>query len=403
MKQSYDIIIAGAGPSGLHAARRLAEKGYDVLVLEKKAEVGESVNCTGIIGRETFERFSLSPESRQRDIQDVRLVSPSGVSIVYKHPKPFACIVDRRRFDRDMAKAAEAAGAEIRTGCSVKDLRQEGEGVSVETGAGEEEGGEGIGTYRARAVVLATGVQWELSRKAGLGVPRGRLVGAQVELEAPDVDIPAIYAGTEIAAGGFAWAVPTAPGKAKFGLITESDPRGCFHMFADKHLGGSYGSGFNGNVQYKIIAQGPAIRTSGRAVISLGEAAGQVKTTTGGGISYGLHCAEIAASVIGELLRHEGAVKERDLQEYDRAWRKALQKEIQLGLFARKIWSRLSDAHIESAFRVAQEDGLIPLVQNHGDFDWHSGLIMAFLRQASLSKILSGAGKAFLPFRDSRS
>jgi len=401
MKQCYDVIIAGAGPSGLHAARRLAEKGYEVLVLEKKAEVGQDVNCTGIIGRETFERFSLSPESRQRDIQDVRLVSPSGVSIVYRHPKPFACIVDRRKFDRDLARAAEAAGVEIRTGSLVEQVLTGDGGVAVKTGEGEGEVG-GAGEFRARVAVLATGVHWDLSRQAGLGVPRGRMVGAQVELEAPDADLPTIYAGTEIAAGGFAWGVPTAPGRAKFGLITESDPRGCFHMFAARHIEGVYGSGLNGDVQYKIIAQGPAIRTSGRSVIALGEAAGQVKTTTGGGISYGLHCAEIAASIIGAGLRR-GSAGEIDLREYDRAWRKALLKEIQLGLFARKIWSRLSDAHIESAFRVAQEDGLIPLVQNHGDFDWHSGLIMAFLRQASLSKILGGMGKAFLPFSDSHS
>ncbi|MBM3296757.1 MAG: NAD(P)/FAD-dependent oxidoreductase [Candidatus Aminicenantes bacterium] len=391
MKQSYDVIIAGAGPSGLHAARRLAEKGHEVLVLEKKAEVGRSVNCAGIISRETFERFTIPDDSRQRDIQDVRLVSPSGVSMVYRHPRPFACIVDRERFDRDMARAAEAAGAEIRTGCLVEDVVPVESGVSVKTGM--DEGGE-AGHFRARAAVLATGVHWDLSRKLGLGVPRGRLVGAQVEIEAPEIELPTMFAGTDIAAGGFAWAVPTAPGRAKFGLITESDPRGCFHVFADKHLGGLAGSGLNGDVQYKIIAQGPALRTCSGAVITLGEAAGQVKTTTGGGVSYGLHCAEIAASVIDERLRGDGGDK-IDLQEYDRAWRKVLQREIQLGLFARKIWSRLSDTHIESAFRVAQEDGLIPLVQDHGDFDWHSGLITAFLRQASLAKILAGVGKAF--------
>ncbi len=229
-----------------------------------------------------------------------------------------------------------------------------------------------------------------------MGLPRGRLVGAQVETDAPDFDLPTIYAGTEIASGGFAWAVPSAPGLAKFGLITESDPRGCFRHFAEKHLNGV---GLNGDVQYKIIAQGPAAKTAQGAVLLLGEAAGQVKTTTGGGISYGLLCAEIAASIIDLQLEKEGDGG-IDLEEYDRAWKKALQKEIQVGLFARKIWAHLSDSQIETAFQAARDDGIIPLVQKTGNFDWHSDLILALLRQASLSKILSGLGKAFLPFRE---
>ncbi len=398
MKAKYDVVIAGAGPSGLFAAKRLAESGLEVLVLERKRAVGEAVNCTGIIGREIFERFSLPSGSRLRDVHEVRMVSPAGLSLTYRHPRPFAVIVDRGMFDQELAGEAKAKGASIRTGYEVKDIVPDKAGVSILAGGPKGS----TAALTARMAVLATGVNLDLHRRLGLGIPGSRLFGAQLEAPHEGDGFPTIYAGTDIAPGGFAWAVPSADGKVKFGLITEQNPRKSFGRFMARHFPGRLSPADLDGVQFKAIAQGLASRIFGPAVISLGEAAGQVKTTTGGGIGYGVHCADIASRVIAEILK-SGRPEAGGLAEYERQCRKVLHREIQVGLFARRVWSQLSDAHIEMIFRIAQDDGIIPLVQEKGNFDWQSDLILALMRKASLFKIMTGMGKAFLPSKISLS
>jgi len=381
----YDVIVVGAGPSGLQTARRLAEKGLDVLVLEKKSRVGEAVNCTGLIGTDVFNDFKLGEQSILRRVKDVKLVSPEGSSIEYNHHSTFAYVVDRDLFDRGIGEMARAAGARIETEAPVFDIRTNGGGVNVFAGKNGKEGT----MISARAVVLATGIQQELSRKLGLGSPKHYLHGAQVEVEAGNEGLPTIFAGTDIAAGGFAWAVPSRPGMAKYGLITEGDARASFAAFAEKHLGPEAGRIAGRKVQFKPIAQGLTSRTYGLRVLAVGEAAGQVKTTTGGGVAFGLRSAEIAADVLARKLKHE-ELGDSSLAEYERLWKRELRTEILLGFYARRIWSKMNDSHIERVFQFARTDGVIPIIREKGEFDRHGELILALLRRFSLFGILDG-------------
>ena len=383
--KKYDVVVVGAGPSGLHSARRLAEKGLEVLVLEKKSRVGEAVNCTGLIGNDVFNEFDLDEKSVLRRVQTVKLVSPEGSSIEYDHPSCFACVVDRDSFDRGIAEKAQAAGARIETGTAVTDIRTDDSGVEITAS----HDGNDAASVLAQVAVLATGIRQELSRKLGLGSPKHHVHGAQVEIETESATIPTIYAGTDIAAGGFAWAVPSRPGMVKYGLITEGDARASFQAFAAKHLGRESGCFDGRQVQFKAIAQGLTSRTFGRRVLAVGEAAGQVKTTTGGGVAFGLRCAEIAADVAARKISC-GDFSDSALAEYEKLWKKELRTEILLGFYARRIWSKLNDAHIERVFQFARMDGVIPIIREKGEFDRHGELILALLRRFSLFGILDG-------------
>ena len=381
----YEAIIIGAGPSGLHTARRLAERGLDVLVLEKKSRVGEAVNCTGLIGTEVFPEFGLSPDSILRNVQDVRLVSPGSSTIDYRHPSCFAYVVDRDLFDRGIGDKARAAGAVIETGSAVVDVRQNDDCVEVWSRAAGQEPVKST----ARVAVLATGVHQDLGRKLGIGCSKQYLHGAQLEVESENEDLPTIFAGNDFAAGGFAWAVPSRPGMIKYGLITEGDAKASFQAFAEKHLNRGSDRYGGRKVQFKAIAQGLTSRTFGRRVLAVGEAAGPVKTTTGGGVAFGLRCAEIAADVVARQLR-QGNLSDSSLAEYEKLWKKELRAEILLGFYARKIWARMNDAHIERVFQFARMDGVIPIIRDKGEFDRHGALILALLRRFSLFGILDG-------------
>ncbi|GAG46719.1 unnamed protein product, partial [marine sediment metagenome] len=107
----------------------------------------------------------------------------------------------------------------------------------------------------------------------------------------------------------------------------------------------------------------------------MGEAAGQVKTTTGGGIFYGLICSEIATGVLKRAF-HKGDLSYRQLSEYERLWKSKLGKELRMGKLARRILGRLSDKQIDMIFKfVGERPKVKELMEREFKFDYHSDLI----------------------------
>jgi len=387
MNSVYDAAIVGGGPSGLYAARLLAERGLKVVLLEKKAEIGADVICTGIVGREIFREFSLPSDSVLNDLQTIKLTLSSSRALTYRHPAPFAVIVDRKKFDQDLTRQAQKAGVEIELGCRVNNLSLEQDFVRIEAGVGARQ----ARRISARIAVLATGNDYQLHKKAGLGYPKDFLLGIQTELAQAGGKIPTVFIGKDFAPGGFAWAVP-AGDMNKIGLVTKARPRCCFRHFVRRFYPDVQPEILSQSSNIKAIAQGLVSHSYGERVLALGEAAGQVKTTTGGGIYYGLHCAQIAAGVILKSYR-AGSFHAQRLAEYERLWKASLKKEILVGYYARKIYARLSQSQIERLFELAQTDGILPLVRREGNFDWQSDLLMDLFKRASVFHIVQAVLK----------
>jgi geranylgeranyl reductase family protein len=378
-----DVLIVGAGPSGLNAARILAANGLDVLVLEKKKRVGKHIICAGIVGEEAFQKFELSMDSVLKKIQEIKIVSPRSNIITYEHPRPFAYAVDRERFDRYISLGYGEKNICIETDSRVVDIVVNKHSVEATTG----ENGKSQKKYSARVALISTGVNYNLHKKLGLGCPTDFLHGVQAELELGPVDTTHVFLGKDIAAGAFAWLVPIGPRTVRIGLITEKDPDGSFRRLIERHFPDRAKTLDQTRIQFKPIAQGLTSKTFGERVLALGEAAGQVKTTTGGGIYFGLLCSEIASQVVLKGF-HERNFSESRMVEYERLWKKALKKEIRIGYYARKICSKLNDRQIESLFRIIQTDGFLPLVREKGNFDWHSDLLLLLMRRLPFWQIL---------------
>jgi digeranylgeranylglycerophospholipid reductase len=387
-----DVIVVGAGPSGLRTAARLARTGLDVRVFEKKPRVGAGVVCTGIVGREAFDDFGLDRDAVVADMQTVRLVSPFATELVYTHPRPFACVVEREAFDGRLAEAAAAAGAAVACGVRVREVRVGPDGVelSLEDGGGRTE------RRTASLVVLATGVDFALQKKLGLSVPPSFLKGAQVEYAAPSAAETTLFFGRDVAPGAFAWSVPAGPGRVRVGVLTHKDARIRLRGLLDRHFGGP-ALRADGPIRSRPIAQGLLDRTFGDRVLAVGEAAGQTKTTTGGGISYGLACADLAADVIRSCF-DKSSFGPSALAAYERRWKGLLQKEIVIGHLTRRMCARLSDGRIESLFQLARTDGIVPIIRTTADFDRHSGLILALLERLSFMRFFRGVRDRLGPF-----
>jgi flavin-dependent dehydrogenase len=95
----------------------------------------------------------------------------------------------------------------------------------------------------------------------------------------------------------------------------------------------------------------------------------------------------IAAGVVKKRFE-QGCFSRDALGEYERLWKNNIKNEILVGYFVRKFCSKFNDNQIETMFRIAQNDGVIPLIRKKGDFDWHKGLVLSLLKKIPFAEII---------------
>ena len=383
----YDAIIVGGGPAGLCAGWKLARAGFSVALFEEHSTSGEPVHCTGVLAADAFDEFDLPNDSVLNELRTVRFHAPSGGTVEYSTPAVEAVAVDRVRFDRTLAALASHAGAELRYGDRVSAVTIDADAVRVTAGAE---------TVRARACVLACGASYSVQRKLGLGMPRLFLHSAQVEVAADRLRDVEVYFGNDVAPNGFAWAVPVRREQpfVRIGVMCEHHAAAHFDRFA-RRVAPRWGVSPDALAppRLKILPLGPIDRTFAERVLVLGDAAGLVKPTTGGGIYYSLVSASVAADTLAEALAARD-LSAAALERYQIRWRRRLGRELRWQLVLRRIAKRLSDSDIDNLFALARTDGLMPLVRRTAAFNHHREFIVALLKHPPARRVLFRAALA---------
>ena len=379
----YDVIVVGAGPVGSQVAYRLAGMGHEVVVLERKARLGEGICCTGIVGQECITSFGIDDSVILREANSARVFSPSGKLLHLQRAGTQAVILERGAFDRAMAERARNGGVEYRLGTPVSDIEVLGDRVRVAVASPENKSG-----LEAKAVVIAAGFANGLTQRLGLGTFSDAVFGAQMEVPADEVEEVEVYFGKELAPGFFAWLVPTVLRRARVGLLARQRPDYYLRQFISRLVAQKKIRSEGSEPDYGGIPLRPLKKTFTERLLVVGEAAGQVKPTSGGGIYYGLLCADIAADVLHRALERD-LFSEKILSLYERRWRKRLGRELELGYWARKIFERLSDSQIDRIFDIIKARRLDQTLLEMKDlsFDWHGNVVLALLRQRAISSV----------------
>ena len=386
----HDVIVVGGGPVGSYVAYQLAGMGYEVVVLEKKEKLGEQVCCTGIISQTCVDSFAIDDSVILNRVNGARLISPSGRLLRLWRQETQACIVDRAAFDMSIASRAQVKGAQYVLNSPVSAIEVGDDKVRVEVARR----GERL-NFEGRAVVIAAGFGSRLVE--GLGKIGDFVMGAQAEVETVGVDEIEIYFGQEIAPGFFAWLVPTSSPRALVGLAVYR--RSGFYL---RKLMSSLQAqqkivSAEAKPCYRAIPLKPLPKTYGRRLVVVGDAAGQVKPTTGGGIYFGLLCADIAANNLHRALKADD-LSAKNLASYEREWKKRLEQELRICYYARKFYEHLTDKRIDRVFDIIKSTGIDKaLLKTDGlSFDWHGEVILKLLRQKVLSKAVEAMK---IPFR----
>ena len=353
------MVVVGGGPAGAIAAHAAAQAGARVLVVERSPH--RPPRCTGIVGPQTLSLLAPPPRLVLRELRAVRVVAPGGGEVVYRAPGPKGYVLDRSELDRWLLERAATAGAVILGPATAVGM----DGHVLHTTAGP------VGF---EVLIAADGAMSAPRRWAGLPTPAEFLVGVQAIVEAASPgDEVEVHLGSAVAPGGFAWVVPAEEGRIRVGLLTVVRREGV--SLLSRFLARRFPDGCILRRESGLVPIGPAPRTVGARVLLVGDAAGQVKPLSGGGILFGA----IAARIAGEV-----AAQGRDsLSAYEARWRAEVGKEIAFGLRARKAFLSLSDADLDRIVPALDRSEIQRLVAREGDIDRPSRLVQALLAHPS--------------------
>jgi digeranylgeranylglycerophospholipid reductase len=377
-----DVAIIGGGPGGMSAARHLAAGGWSVAVFEEHEQVGIPVHCTGVLAEDVVRNLDVSADVVLNGLSTVRFVAPAGHSFDYTTTTTEAVVIDRAAFDAALAVRATAAGAEVVRGRRVIGVDAVPNGVQVTFANAE--------AICARAVVLACGANYAFQKRLGLGMPSTFLQSAQLELPADRPGDVEIHFGSEIAPKGFAWAVPVqrpSGSFARIGLMADGDSGLYFSRMLER-VRERWGVTAVGEApRRRMLPLGSVGRSYADRVVAVGDAAGLVKPTTGGGIYYSVVSGEIAAEVLGLHLA-DGDLSAGALKEYERRWRARFQSEFSAQLALRFVAQKMRDADIDALFSLATTDGILPIIRQTARFNKHRDFILALLKHPPARRAL---------------
>lgn len=393
-----DVVVVGAGPGGAEAARAAAAQGLRTLLLEEHGSVGLPSHCTGKLSRHAFREFDLPPALAVNALSAAVFHSPGGIAIRVRRPSADSYVVDRVAFDRWLVDRAARAGADVRTGVRITAGGQHGERVCVR---GRYTGAAGGGAFEAeaRVVIDAEGAAPRLPAAFGIRPARTFAHGLQYEMHGVgglEADTPEMFFGQTIAPGFFAWLLPLGRGRARAGLAI--DPAQTPHppvRYLDRLLAGHpavrrrvEGASIVRRVGGRIPMLTALAPSSRRGMLIVGDAAGHIKATSGGGIYFAM----LAGRLAGRAAARYAAGDRRAARLYERGWRRAFGREVAFTALGRRVINRLADRDLDLVMRVIHASPDVRArVESGGDTQYQSKIFLPLLRSLAAASLRSPA------------
>ncbi|WGI17525.1 NAD(P)/FAD-dependent oxidoreductase [Methanonatronarchaeum sp. AMET-Sl] len=393
MEQKYNgAVVVGGGPVGAITAYTAVENGLELMILEEDRAIGHPIQCAGIVSTRTIQESGLNHDNYiLNEVRGAIIHSPNGEKICISRPETQAYIIDRAQFDQRLIEKAVMAGAELKLGWRA--INWDGSKLKVSTP-------EGIREIYPEVVVGADGVKSTIRRTKGLPGPKKFLSGAQLTLTGVQVEDPEfvqLFLGEKIAPGFFGWSIPIDEKTVRIGLCL--DPKKAqkpankyLENLIKKHPALKQYSGSELEWNYGAVPIGYPKKLVGDKTIIVGDAAGQVKPTTGGGVYTGMYCGKIAGETINKYIDGRTSLK-----KYDIDWRKELGRELQIGLAIHNSLGSLSDNEIDDVIKKLDNPRLINAIESHGDMDYPSKVAYQILKtKPSLIKYFGVFATKFL-------
>lgn len=354
----FDVVVAGGSVAGLICAREVARNNNTVLVIEEDYEIGTPEHCGGLVSVSGLEELGVIPFRKTFDhlIESAEIFAPNGNSFTINSKKQKVAEISRRELDKQLAHQAQKSGAVIKVRTSFQELTDNG----IRTNEGE---------IKCKIFVDARGVA-SLIHKDRTGI----LSSAQYEIYADWIKKGKVevFFDQKKYPGFFAWIIPSGEGKGKVGIagkginVSES---------MEKFLDGKERYSIIRKIFAPIWIKGPIDKFIDENTVIIGDAAGQAKPTTAGGIYSSGMGGVFAGRAISKFLKTNNR---SDLDEYQINWTEKFGNEFEKQLFARKILERLDNETINKLFESVTPE-ITKEISEKDDFDFHTGSIVKLL------------------------
>jgi geranylgeranyl reductase family protein len=359
---THDLIVVGGGPAGASCARRAAQRGLDVVIIEKAVHPRRKA-CGGAFRPRLLDLLDFDATSTlDRQSCGSYLFSPSRTKVVATKDMITGYLVKREVFDKLLVDKAVEAGAEIISGLEVIDVTESANEVTAHQADGT--------NIKADFLVAADGVNSRVARKSDLKPHwRDDEIGLCFEARVPmdESDIVRITRGPyarnffclHIYFGGinhgYAWCLPK-KGEVSLGM-------GCLMPYAAglKAAWANFiaeftclyniGVDLSEVTAMRVPLKEPVERTVTKRILLVGDAGGFVSAATGEGMCYAIETGQIAAETVSDIIHGQTS----DTTEYERRWKRTIGKQLKVSKFLANLLFN-SEKNMELAIQMAARD-----------------------------------------------
>ena len=358
-----EVVVVGGGPAGAIAAAKAARKGSETLLLDKKESLDSSSACAGLISASTLKRLEIGEEVILNRIRGAFIYPPDGESFKLEAEEPRGYVLDRDRLNGELINRARGQGVEIREKERVV-LGERGDLWTKNLDSGRKR------PLYASVLIGADGPSGTVGTYAGLEKPQKLLHSVQYRgpCQFRKKSFVEVYFGREIAPGFFGWVVPTGEQVARVGLATAR--KGDLQRYLRKllRMKGITRPEKRGELSAGPIPLGPlqpAVEPE-KGVMLTGDAAAQVKPTTGGGLYPISICAEIAGD---EAARAKEVGPERACLNYEKEWQTQVGAELSKEMYLHQLLNRIGDSRLNGILHSLDRPRLLRRLSKEGHID----------------------------------
>ncbi|MEM1540257.1 MAG: NAD(P)/FAD-dependent oxidoreductase [Candidatus Bathyarchaeia archaeon] len=396
MENFSDVIIVGGGPCGSFSALNLSKRGFNVTVFEEHDEIGVPCHCAGHVSIAGLKNLGLYPLPKgiiENTFIGAKFHSPNGTVFTVRLAKPITCVVNRTLFDKHVAELAQKFGAHYSLGTRAESLVfEEGfvKGAVVKRHGKASE-------FFGRITLDAEGISARLLRQVLLTPQKRRMIvsGAQVEVENVkdlETDIVEVILGRNYAPGFYAWIIPKNETEAKVGLATKTgSPRALLRKLISKHPVVSIRlrtAKVIRETYHPITLGGPIPKAYANGFLAVGDAASQVKPTTGGGIILGLNCARIATDVAAEAL-DKADFSAEFLGMYQRRFMKMFGFDMKIMLKIRETLDKLPDEKLDRIVDLCKKVRLDEVFKDLKEVDFQGQTLLKLVHNPKVLTVFA--------------